>query len=404
MTKKNQGLKFAALVSLITLLIVIIQPASAGCRRECVGGFCVNICDIEKPLEDIQREGGVLLENIRREGGNAFEYVKSYVQQGLVPPLIREYTAYLEFQGNQKGWKQLPIDHRVILQPHYKVSLPSIRYAENIDTVHGQAITIGDKIYFPDTIDLYDKAGLHLMMHELEHTVQYQTLGGVTPFLIKYLILDSCLSPGYEKVDKRNGRNEREVVHFDVHDCRQIEKDADAKANGLFGIDKDEDLYKSEAIIHKKIVDARGARGFRESCGIAGCHQGGTVDNRREATYSKLPSSRQNGRRFYLRNNCSAPIEFLLRYKDRASDEWITKGWWRLKANEKSFLTSDKLYIKSSNKIAYYFARTTDGSNVSWRGDKKRQYNGKTYSMKKKEVDINSQGHYSIGLKCSSLK
>ena len=81
MTKKNQGLKFAALVSLITLLIVIIQPASAGCRRECVGGFCVNICDIEKPLEDIQRECGVLLENIRREGGNAFEYVKSYVQK-----------------------------------------------------------------------------------------------------------------------------------------------------------------------------------------------------------------------------------------------------------------------------------------------------------------------------------
>jgi|GEM_PF-5573169 len=403
MFKKHKILRFVILFALLVLFTVMTRPAPAACRRECVAGICVNLCDIEKPLEDIQREGGILLENIRREGGNAFEYVKSYVQQGLVPPLVREYTAYLEFQGNQKGWKQLPIDHRVILQPHYKVSLPSIRYAENIDTVHGQAITIGNKIYFPGTIDVYDKAGLHLMMHELEHTVQYQTLGGVTPFLIKYLVLDSCLAPGYEKVNKRDGQNEREVVHFDVHDCRQIEKDAEAKANNLFEIANERDLYKSKASIHTAIVNARGRRGFQESCGIAGCNVGQT-DNRREAVFSNLPSSRENGRRFYLRNNCSAPIEFLLRYKEKYSDSWETKGKWNFEGNQKSFLTSDDIYLKSSNKIAYYFARTTDGSNLSWRGDVKRQYNGKTYSMKRVEMNVDPKGHYNIGLKCSSQK
>jgi uncharacterized membrane protein len=201
-------LKFSLIASLTVTAITFTTPSHAGCWKDMFGN---KICDPfggteNTPIEDIDRE----LSNFEKT-------VRSYLQQGLVPPIIREYFTYLDTQAR---YKQIPSDIRRILTKKYPgVSINSIRYAENVDTVHGQAITVGYKIYFPSSVDFSNDNDLHWLLHEIEHVSQYQAHGGVEPFLIKYLV-NGAIEIG------RNGS-------IDIHDAINLERDAENKANSI---------------------------------------------------------------------------------------------------------------------------------------------------------------------------
>lgn len=48
----------------------------------------------------------------------------------------------------------------------------------------------------------------------------------------------------------------------------------------------------------------------------------------------------RTGRRFYLKNRCSEPIEIATRYK-QISGDWKTDGWWNFDPNQYSYLVDD---------------------------------------------------------------
>jgi hypothetical protein len=127
------------------------------------------------------------------------------------------YIAFLEMQG---GLRPLPDLVIRALEPYYdSFYLSQVRLATNINTLHGQAVTFGYHIYYPDSIDFFDEMDFLLLIHELEHVSQYKVLGGVQPFLMKYFPQALIAVFNY-------GRIKRGV---NVHDDIYAEREAFAK-------------------------------------------------------------------------------------------------------------------------------------------------------------------------------
>jgi Domain of unknown function (DUF4157) len=132
-------------------------------------------------------------------------------------PIIDQYIQFLENQGNGR-WQGIPDQIKAVIASQYPpINLDRVRYAENINTVHGAAITIGYDIFIPRNIDLTDGTDRNLIFHELEHVVQYQLRGGVRPFLAEYLAKIPWLV-----INRRS---------FSIHDFIDIEQAAIAKSN-----------------------------------------------------------------------------------------------------------------------------------------------------------------------------
>jgi hypothetical protein len=151
------------------------------------------------------------------------DVTKTVDRWGLVvaSPYLAPVPGYLEslYQQGNGRWRNLPNAFKARYRRHYGINLDEVKYATNINTGHGQAITVGKEIYFPTDINLDDPDGLHWMLHELEHVRQYQVVGGVSAFLVKYAVQGSMQIA-------RNGS-------FNIHDNIQLEKEADAKADRL---------------------------------------------------------------------------------------------------------------------------------------------------------------------------
>ncbi len=136
----------------------------------------------------------------------------------ILPQLFKVYIDYLERQASSK--KRLPDDFIQVVAKYYRsIDLHNVRYAENINTIHGQAITIENTIYFTEKIDFKDPSDLNWMLHELEHVVQYNKVG-LCAFLERYI----CQAAVRIATDGS----------FNVHDSVGIEKEADAKADRIF--------------------------------------------------------------------------------------------------------------------------------------------------------------------------
>ena len=137
-----------------------------------------------------------------------------------IPAVLFAYIKILEIRARGK-WRKLPPHVIAALGEHYTpADLSKVRYACNVDTVHGMAITFEDDIYFPREIDITSsKADLHLLLHELEHVRQYEVHGGLLPFLIKYVV------QGGLKI-LQNGL-------LNIHDEIGLEKEASRKADQI---------------------------------------------------------------------------------------------------------------------------------------------------------------------------
>jgi hypothetical protein len=136
-----------------------------------------------------------------------------------VSPKLIPVSGYLEFllqQGNGR-WQRLPDDFKTCYREHYRFNLDDVRFATNVNTIHGQGITVDSQIYFPRDINLSDRSDRHWMLHELEHVRQYQVVGGVSAFLVKYVV-QGGIEVG------RNGS-------INIHDNIGLEREADSKAD-----------------------------------------------------------------------------------------------------------------------------------------------------------------------------
>jgi hypothetical protein len=133
-----------------------------------------------------------------------------------VRPIVDNYIRFLQGQAGTV----LSFDESFIssIQQFYPIDLHNIRYAVNINTIHGANITIGNMIFFVGNIDLTDVDDKALVYHELEHAVQYVNRGGVEPFLAEYIL-------------KSGGSILHGGNSIDMHDNIDLEHDAIQKAS-----------------------------------------------------------------------------------------------------------------------------------------------------------------------------
>ena len=148
----------------------------------------------------------------------------------VVAPIVDQYISYLQSQAAGK-WQSLPESVISVIAPKYPdINLHAIRYATEIDTVHKQHITLGNEIFFVTKMDFNNVAGVCLLAHELEHSVQASKRGGVRPFLAEYI------AKGAGKIIEKKS--------IDVHDDIDLEKDAIQKSKSVI------ELYGYKNIEH----------------------------------------------------------------------------------------------------------------------------------------------------------
>src|SRR5262249_20439060 len=115
------------------------------------------------------------------------QQILSSIPAQAVWPIIGSYKASLNAQAVGR-WQSLPENFIRVAQQYYpQINLRAVRIATNINTLHGQAITFFYDIYIPGGLDWTTRSTVSLILHELEHTVQYANRGGEQPFLSEYI-------------------------------------------------------------------------------------------------------------------------------------------------------------------------------------------------------------------------
>lgn len=91
---------------------------------------------------------------------------------------------------------------------------------------------------------------------------------------------------------------------------------------------------------------------------------------------------------FELTNSCSRPIRFGLSYLS-PTGEWKDVFGWELSPGKAITLSNNDMVIYSRNRTFYYYAETTDGSNMIWSGnDLTREFGGRSVGLKKVELSV----------------
>lgn len=86
-----------------------------------------------------------------------------------------------------------------------------------------------------------------------------------------------------------------------------------------------------------------------------------------------------------FKNNCSHPLQVAVRFQN-TSGQWETRNWYSFAPSESARLNG----VETRNRYVYYYAQTTDGSNIAWNGNDTRVTVGNTtYDMKM--IDLGSQ-------------
>ncbi|MEL6579821.1 MAG: hypothetical protein AAFQ14_08715 [Cyanobacteria bacterium J06621_12] len=99
-----------------------------------------------------------------------------------------------------------------------------------------------------------------------------------------------------------------------------------------------------------------------------------------------------------LENGCSHPVSLLVRYH-HPDFGWQVTGWWAFAPGERSFLSDEGERLETDKSTLYYYAETTDGSDLRWTGDYSYYYNDTLYDMS--EV-VDKEGVTSWKISCSA--
>lgn len=166
------------------------DPVCEARKKICQDGGPVAPIIIDTPGSPL-RPGGPIpkeaIENCISDPSHCPAEFLSRTGYEVVRPIVQQYLHFLKTQAHGH-WQMLDPDFINDWQSDYSVDLRQVRYATSINTVHGQAITIGYNIFFPNEIDISYQDDEKLMLHELEHVVQYSRRGGVEPFLSEYIL------------------------------------------------------------------------------------------------------------------------------------------------------------------------------------------------------------------------
>lgn len=116
-----------------------------------------------------------------------------------------------ELAGQADGrWQALPPQLVAALQGQYQgVNLASVRYAENISTPLKEGMTFGNRIYFPQYLDLTQPDDLWWMLHELEHTVQYGRSDSNAETLCNYELKGIGNGFQHDRIDMEQAANRK---------------------------------------------------------------------------------------------------------------------------------------------------------------------------------------------------
>jgi uncharacterized membrane protein len=134
-------------------------------------------------------------------------------------PIVQAYFNDLRAQANGR-WKSLPDEFVAEFASFYpEIDFRRVRYAENINTRHGQSMTLCYEVFLAPAFNSNDRSSIALMLHELYHTVQCVNRGGIGPFVDEYI----AHSIG-TIVEKRS---------FNIHDDINLERDAEQRSQQL---------------------------------------------------------------------------------------------------------------------------------------------------------------------------
>ena len=134
-------------------------------------------------------------------------------------PITRNYLNDLRGQASGR-WLSLPDRFINEFASRYpQIDLRRVRYANNIDTRHGQSMTLCYEVFLAEQFDSNSRRSIALMLHELYHTVQCVGRGGVGPFMDEYLL------HGIGTI-AQEGR-------IDIHDDIDHERDAESRSASL---------------------------------------------------------------------------------------------------------------------------------------------------------------------------
>jgi hypothetical protein len=142
--------------------------------------------------------------------------ILSQIGYQTIRPIIENYIGFLQNQVG-KNVQSLDEDFIADVQAFYPLDLHNVRYATNINTIHGASITIGNMIYCTHDIDLTDDDDAALAYHELQHVVQYARKGSVDSFMTEYVL-------------NAGGSILRGGNSVDIHDNIGLEREAINKA------------------------------------------------------------------------------------------------------------------------------------------------------------------------------
>jgi len=191
---------------------------------ECRGDLCKAgqgaINETQRAINNIATELGKTPEAIQACLNNVPQCANEIISAPLALP-VQAYIDGLYRQSEGKTYSFSP-EFIALAQPYFSVDLKGITWANDINTGTGMSVSYCDRIFFAGNGDLWrDQNELHLVLHELEHTVQCQARGKRT-YLAEYV-----LKAGLDVV--KNGT-------FNVHDIHDYEVAADKKADQVTGI------------------------------------------------------------------------------------------------------------------------------------------------------------------------
>jgi len=173
--------------------------------------------------EELKPTIGAVAEEVRKSPqaiANCIGNVGTCIRDVVASPAAALIMVYMDGLDKQSVGKSGPMSAELIAlaQPYYSVDLNGITSAQGIDTGHGQTVAYCDRIFYaPKNINVWEKKeDLHLVLHELEHTVQCQRRGKQT-YLAEYIL--------------KGGLDIIKSGHFDVHDMHDYEVAAEAKAD-----------------------------------------------------------------------------------------------------------------------------------------------------------------------------